>query len=272
MPDVFLATLGKRPEVVTIALDLLLDRYSFEFAVIMHTEPHRSGIADALTALRSVTDSDYPALTMRWQEIRGATGSPLLDIESRETAEDYFRAIYNILRTWSQDGYRLHLLIAGGRKAMSTYAMLAAGLVFRPRDRVWTVLSPDEMLAQGSIFHVPPGWRERVQLVDLPLLPACLSPDERAQLADPVALVAERRDIRRLLLKDLFSEERRLADLIAQKPTGTYEEYAAILGKSARTIENQVTAICNKLGQYMPEALSGAHKRMVLTDVLTGQQ
>lgn len=273
MSNVFVATLGKRPEAITVALDLLADRYSFEAVSILHTEPIHSGIAEALTTLHQVFATDYPGLRLAWHEITSVKGTPLLDIINRETAEDYFRGVYTALHEWHDQGYTIHLLIAGGRKAMSTYATLAAGLLFTVRDRVWTVLSPDEMLEQGGVFHIPPGMRDRVQLVDLPLLPANFSAEERARLdEDPLALLAERRDIRRLFLETLSTEEKRLADLIAQQPAATNQDYAEILHKSPRTIENQYAALYAKLGEFIPEVQTSSHKRMILVDVLTGRQ
>ncbi len=50
---------------------------------------------------------------------------------------------------------------------MTIYATLAAALIFGPRDRVWTVLSPPNLIREG-LFHLPPGTRDQVILVDLP--------------------------------------------------------------------------------------------------------
>ncbi len=59
MPHVLLATLGQRPETITIALDLLPDRYPIETVVVVHTEPNVSGIHAAIKTLQGVMTSNY---------------------------------------------------------------------------------------------------------------------------------------------------------------------------------------------------------------------
>lgn len=271
MPDVFIATLGQRPEAITVALDLLMQRYAFAQVCIVHTQPDLSKIAQAVRDLHDVFTRDYRRLHVTWHEITCADGSPMVDIVNRTTAEDYFKGLYQVLNGYQKQGYTLHLLIAGGRKSMSAYATVAATMLFGPRDRLWTVLSPEEMIGNPGHFHIPPGLRDQVQLVDLPILPQQYTAQERALRDDPLALVEERRDIRRHFLESLSPELRRLADLIAQIPATTHDDYARILGKQPKTIENQMRALYEKLAQFVADLPDGTHRRTVLIQVLQGQ-
>lgn len=270
MPDLFVATLGQRPEAITVALDLLKDRYHFTGAVILHTEPHLSGIAEARERLAAVFASDYADLTVQWHEIHGADGGPLLDITSQDTANAYFQDVLTTLRNHRNEGYTLHLLVAGGRKAMSVYATLAAALVFGPRDRVWTVLSPEEMLRSGG-FHIPPGLRDQVTLVDLPVLPPRLNAAEAAALDRPFEVIERRRDPRRVLLSRLTPSEKELAELFEQQPHASDARLAQMLGKDRRTVENQMRSIYQKMSDLCEEAEKASRKRQVLLDILAGR-
>ncbi|NJL54076.1 hypothetical protein HC928_02170 [bacterium] len=128
MSMLYLATLGQRPQAITVALDALCARFNSDYAgaVILHTEPQHSGIAEAYADLQDCFAQDYPRLTVHWHELQGHGGAPLLDIEDQAGADQYFAAVLEALAHWKREGHALHLMVSGGRKAMSTYATLAA--------------------------------------------------------------------------------------------------------------------------------------------------
>jgi len=270
VPNLFAATLGQRPEAITVALDELQSRYNFAAVAILHTEPQISGIANAHDRLKAVFSIDYPNLPVRWYEIQGAGGKPLIDIFNQDTANDYFRGVLRVLRDYHEDGYTIHLLVAGGRKAMTIYATLAAALIFGPRDRVWTVLTPPRLIQEG-LFHMPPGTRDEVTLVDLPVLPPRLQPAESAALDDPLGVIARRRDPRRALMDRLTPVERKTVELFEQHPHASNEDLAGMLGKSPRTVENQLQGIYRKMIDLCEEAETATSKRQVLLDILAGR-
>lgn len=270
MPNLFAATLGQRPEAITVALDELHARYHFGAVAILHTEPQLSGIAAAYDELKAVLAADYPDLPVRWHELRRASGTPLIDITDQDTANDYFRGVLRVLHDYRADGYITHLLVAGGRKAMTIYATLAAALIFGPRDRVWTVLTPLDLIQEGR-FHMPPGTRNQVTLVDLPILPPRLKSGESAALDDPLILIAHRRDPRQALMDRLTPAEQATVTLLEQHPYASNEELAAMLGKSPRTVENQLQGIYRKMIDLCDEAETATSKRQVLLDILAGR-
>ncbi|MCS7071202.1 MAG: CRISPR-associated ring nuclease [Anaerolinea sp.] len=267
MPPVYIATLGMRPEAITVAFDLLHAQYHYERIVILHTDPVHSEIANARIQLEKVLQTDYPGIPAEFHEIRYPNGAPLIDIVDQTSAEAYYRAVLVTLHTFRSQLRTQHLMIAGGRKAMSTYATLAAALLFEPpHDRVWTVLSPDSMVANPGQFHIPPGLRDQVQLVELPLRPARVAPNTPIEtLLQPPP---SRRDA---FLAKLTPAERDVVELLRRNPYETNARLAKIANKSERTIENQLRVIYDKLMSFLEFGENIHDKRQVLLDVVRGE-
>ena len=270
MPHLYLATLGQRPEAITIGLDWLREHYPIAAVGIIHTEPTVSGITEALAKLKPILVRDYPALAVSYHELTRPNGAPLIDISDQTSAADYFRAIYRVLLDCKARYDALHLVVAGGRKAMSIYATLAAALVFRQQDRIWTVISPSALLDQSGLFHVPPGWRDQVQLVELPLVPARIALIPETLRDDPLALVAQMQDRRADFLAKLTPQQRRLAELYEQHPDATNAMLGQMLDKSPRTVENQFRAVYNTMIGYLEFGETVQHKRQTLFELLRG--
>lgn len=270
MPTLYIATLGQRPEAITVAFDRLDEQYRYGCLAVLHTEPNRSGIAEALVQLRAVLRRDYPALQTRFHEIVHADGAPLIDIEDQRSAEAYHRGVLRVLYEYKREGWLLHLMIAGGRKAMSIYATLAASLIFEPpHDRVWTVLSPESMLAKPGQFHIPAGMRDQVQVVELPLRPARIAPGTtvEALLERPISRAEA-------FLAKLTPAEREVAEILRRNPYASNDQLGKIGHKSGRTIENQLASIYDKLIGFLDfgETIIDKHmKRQALLDVLRGE-
>ena len=270
MPYSCLATLGQRPEAITLGLDRLCERYRISAVGIIHTEPTVSGIAEALTELKPILAHDYPTLAVSYHELTRPNGAPLIDISDQTSAADYFRSIYHVLLDFKAQHEGLHLIVAGGRKAMSIYATLAAALVFGQQDRVWTVLSSSALLEQSGQFHAPPGWRDQVQIVEMPLVPARLALIPETLRDDPLALVARMQDRRADFLAKLTVQQRHLAELYEQHPDATNTELGQMLGKSARTVENHFRAIYNTMIGFLEFGETVRHKRQTLLELLRG--
>jgi CRISPR-associated protein Csx14 len=280
MPNTFIATLGQRPEAITVALDLLREMHPIDRVVIVHTEPNKSAIASALSALRDQFSRGYDDIEqIEYYETRRANGDQMIDIIDKDTASDYFREIYGVLLRYKQQGDTLHVLIAGGRKVMSVYAALAATLIFRRGDRLWHVVSPNYMIETPGQFRIPPQMREKVHLVDMPLVPARVTIWDTPQtlLDDPLRLVAHLADLRQQLLDKLSAAERELAFTLLDHPEWTDEQLATHLNKKPRTVNNQLRAIYTKMGIVEPVMRQDGQKnrnprmRQALLRILRGQ-
>src|SRR5262245_3784088 len=90
---IWMATLGQRPEAVTIALDKLSEHYVYDQAVILLTDPQVSGIATSYQTLKTVWERGYSHLPVDWHIITYTNGAPLLDIDSQAAAQTYFEGV-----------------------------------------------------------------------------------------------------------------------------------------------------------------------------------
>ena len=266
MSHIYLATLGQRPEVITIALDWLKLRYPITGVALIHTDPVASPIATAFNQIRPVLDSYQPKTSIHYREVRRSNGQPLTDIEDTLTAESYYRAVITILSEFKQTGNTLHLMIAGGRKAMSVYAMLAASTLFGVQDKVWTLLSEPELIQRRGVYHLGQGEQDKIQMVALPMLPTRLAPG-----ADALEMSERRRNPRADFLAKLSQREGEVAEALAQLPYATNRELSKHLGKAQSTVESQLESIYRKMVGFYDGGENVMHKRKALIDLLRGE-
>jgi len=266
MPPVLLATLGQRPEAITMALDMLMPRYHYEKVGILHTDAHLSEIADSLKELTDEWQRAYVDLPLLLHPLTYPNREALIDIRDQRSAEAYYRAVVEVLKDYRSQWYTVHLLVAGGRKAMSIFATLAAGLIFSSNDRVWTVLTPPHLMKKG-VFHPPTGSNEAIDVIQLPIQPSrqLAGVLKMKQLDDLIGSSATPRDT---FMENLTPQENKLTGFIQQHPYATNSELSHIMGKHPKTIENQLRSIYSKLEMYFDVRLDANRKKQVLLDVL----
>jgi DNA-binding CsgD family transcriptional regulator len=163
----------------------------------------------------------------------------------------------------------LHLLVAGGRKAMSIYATLAASLLFTQQDKVWTILSPEVLTQHKGIFHAPAQFRNQIQMVQLPIMTTRILPGSIPSylLENPENLSGRSRRV--MFIDKLTLQERRLAETVLMNPYVDNQELANLLGKSKRTVETQFRSIYNKLKIFLDFGEEISNKRQALLDILS---
>ena len=249
-----------------MALDILLPRYHYSQIGVLHTDPAFSGIAQAFRVLMPLLERDYPICKIVAHELRTDDGAPLIDITDQLTAEGYFYGLAEIIRQYRQRFVPVHLLVSGGRKAMSIYATVAATYLFGEHDRVWTVLTEQHLMQEG-IFHLSAGEREAVQVVELPMLPASLP----AGVMTNLDVVLNRRSPRQRFLASLTGQESALAEVFKQHPYASNEVLGGVLGKSDRTVEHQFRSMYGKMLDHFDMQIEDNHKRQVLLDILMGR-
>jgi len=204
--DVVVATLGTEPQVVTLALDILLSRgYPIAEVAVVHTEP--SALGDALQRLRA-EEAHYagrrPAIAFRYVPVRDEQRFPS-DIVSEEDAALLLRVLYREVAAQKRARRRVHLCIAGGRKVMAAYGMAVAQLLLDEEDRVWHLLSPPHLL-QSRQMH---AGADRVVLVPVPVLRWSLLPSTLWELLlwdDPYGAIQRQREVRDRLRRRMLSE------------------------------------------------------------------
>lgn len=238
-PAALVATLGTRPQVATIALDLLLQAGEcIDEVVVIHTSRPRptKGIPDRppldlMDACLRALEQEFPRRNAYTHAKRPCTyrplrlavqGQPIDDVHSAEDARAVMAAIFHEVQTLKKRGMVVHLSIAGGRKSMSVYGMATAQLLFDSADRLWHLLSDPAFEASGAMH---PSCPADAHLVRIPVLPISTvfpgmvglltSPDPLAILDNKLSLMdLEARRRREEFLQGLTAAERRLVDAL----------------------------------------------------------
>ncbi len=238
MPDAILvATLGAEPQVVTLALDqLLYSEIDITRVIVVHTHPNQEPVRSSLAELHAelVVRGHYGNRLLYIPHLLAGPTGPLKDVITPVEIEDAFQSLYTLLRQHKQAGYAIHLCIAGGRKTMALFAMAAAQILFDTGDYVWHLVSNPALL-HSKHFHAPDP--NDVTLVSVPVARwGRMRPDEawRAREFIETVLTPAEREVVILLIREGLSNAT-LADR---------------LGKSVKTIANQLSSVYAKLEEY----------------------
>lgn len=246
MSSVLIATLGAEPQVVALACQLLLAAGErLDAAVVLHTDARRALVAGSLEALRAAFAAHPEWPHLHCEPI--ATADVLAPAEMDEFAGTLFRT----LRRWLARGAAVHLLLAGGRKPMAMVGLSVAQLLLGPEDRVWYLYS-DEALRTAGRMELLPG--DEARLIPIPLAPLSPAPPRLSRVfeADTPAAARATLDavqaqrVQRFLAVELTGAERAVAALAAGEVL-TVQEMAARLGKTAKTVTNQLNSVYSKL-------------------------
>jgi len=234
---VLIATLGAEPQVVTLALDALLAAQEpISRVIVVHTAANRPPVEASLRGLRSefVDRGYYNNLILFIPHTLADSAGPLADVTTPAEIEAAFQSVYTLLRHYKHAGCRIHLCIAGGRKTMALFAMAAAQIWFDAADRVWHLVSTPDLIRQRRLHAASP---DDVTLVPVPVAHwGRMSPDDRVRARDFIENV-------------LTPAEREVATLLVREGLSN-EALAWSLGKSPKTIANQLTSVYDKLRSY----------------------
>ncbi|MCW1969259.1 MAG: CRISPR-associated ring nuclease [Anaerolineae bacterium] len=263
MDTTLIATLGSEAQVVTLTIDLLRQQQRHVTqVVVLHTAPSSPPIAEAVQRLADELGK-AGALRVAFHELCNENGMPLHDVDSPDAGKAICRAVYSAIREAKLKAAEgvpggVDLCLAGGRKTMSVYAMIAAQLLFEGDDRVWHLFSAGDLLREKRM-HWRPG--DEAALVALPLLryadvaPALFSLMDNA---DPFAAlsqaethmratrVAQAREFWRQCLSpaEKSCAALLLCDGLADK------QMAERLNKSRKTVETQLKSVYDKAAAF----------------------
>ncbi|MCS7171987.1 MAG: CRISPR-associated protein Csx14 [Armatimonadetes bacterium] len=272
--EALVATLGHEPQVVTIALDrLLAQEYRIREVLVVHTDA--PAVRSGLEALhREFASGHYPGIRFRPIPVEGSAG-PLEDFRTEEDVVALLRVLYRVVRDLKRTGTGVHLSLAGGRKVMGVAAMVVAQLLFGPEDRVWHLLSEGWAPGRERRMHPEPG--EAVWLVPVPVLRWTDSGVMLAALADlddPVEAIRRYEEIvrgermrrrREFVERWLTKAERDVARLACQGLDNA--AIARRLGRSPRTVANQLSAVYDKLEDWLGFAGPPASRALLLAEL-----
>lgn len=250
MRGALVATLGSQPQVVFLALQLLVRRGErIEHCLVLHTRSQNRAIQKAVESVKK----SWPLVGRNVELV--LCPLPLEDIDSDEALRRSYRTVRMAIQNLKQEGFVLHLCVSGGRKPLAIIAFLIAQFLFGPGDKLWYLYSPPEFERCEWNKALPPS---HVRLIEIPVpvwteLPLFLAAVRRYD--DPwMAAEAQRalvRDAEKRRLQEFFShrltqaEREVLTTLVLHG--GSNKDLAQRLGKSARTVGHQLSAIYRKL-------------------------
>ncbi len=171
-----IATLGTEPQVVTLALHHLQNKgIEISTVHVVHTHSSSARIKQALTDLNAAFQlPTYQHVTLAFCPITH-NGTPVTDVDTDFGVIGTINTIYDCLQAEKRAGQHVHLCVAGGRKTMSLYGMLAAQMLFDAHDKLWHLISNGSLLAERR-FDLQPG--DNSHLVELPVMALqVLAPD-----------------------------------------------------------------------------------------------
>jgi CRISPR-associated protein Csx14 len=257
-PETMIATLGVEPQVVTLALDALIDRgKKIKEVTVLYTE--YPAIREALAVLEAEFETGYyPDLSFHTRAI--STGDVAVkDFKTEDDLRALLRTFYSVIRKVRQQGCPLHLCISGGRKVMGVIAMTVAQLLFGPDDRVWYLITEGWRPGVNRHLHAVNG--EQVLLVPVPLLrwkEAGTLMQTVTELDDPQEVLSwyhrltqkeEEKRQDEFIRHWLTPAERKVARLACQGFENS--SIASTLGKGVQTVANQLCNIYDKLREWL---------------------
>jgi CRISPR-associated protein Csx14 len=255
---VFISTLGSEPQVVTAALDLLLVRkVPVSKVSVLHTCAAAGPVPAALKTLQAdfAANPGQPALELCPVLL---AGEPVEDVETAEASAAAFRTLYRLIHAEKQKEHQVHLCIAGGRKNLAVFGMVAAQLLFDEADCLWHLYSGGDFLASKRMH---PRAGDDVHLLPIPvLLREYLSPalTHLRGVDDPYAALEriKQLDLQRkheqaagFVNGALSGAEQRVVALLASEGLGDLE-LAARLSLSPRTVEQHLRSAYSKAAAH----------------------
>lgn len=274
-----LATLGSEPQVVTIALQTLLEQgIPVETTIVIHTSESSPAIGRALDDVRRAFASPpFENVRLEFHAIT-QNGIPLRDIATQDEAQATFGDLYRLVKELKRQGHQIHFSIAGGRKIMALYGLAVAQLLCDPQDSLYYLFSESDLIRERRLLLEP---EDRAQLVRIPFLrwtndTALIADIQRFD--DPLQAMGRGAELARI-------EEQRRWEVFCQHVLGRAEEaivalivregltnaqLAQRLCRSPKTIANQLTSIYVKLHDYLGERASGGVDRHTLIVHLHG--
>jgi len=256
---VLVATLGTEPQVITIALDKLLeDKHSIKKVVVVYTGSLK--VLEALEILEEeFSRGVYAHIAFHKVPVTSLEGRVVEEFISEEDIKALLRTLYTEIRNNRQNDMIVHFLISGGRKVMSVMGMLVAQLLFGTEDCLWYLITKDWLPGSERRLHLSPD--EKAWLVQIPILRWSETKTFMrmvAELHDPQEVeiwyerLSRRSEMKRkgeFLKYWLTPAERKVVELVCRGFDNV--SIARTLYKSEQTVANQLQNIYEKLKEWM---------------------
>lgn len=168
-PAILIATVGLSPQVVTLTLDELLRRgLPIQRVLVVQPCEATEGIKNSLNRLRAEVASyqESHGIIFEFCVFESEDGYRPTDTLNKRDAQVVLQTLNREISKAKQEGFRVHLSIAGGRKVISAFGTVAAQFHFDAEDRCWHVAEGTQ--TNREAMHPAEG--EAVVLVDVPIL------------------------------------------------------------------------------------------------------
>ncbi len=256
--SVLIATIGAKPQLVTLATDCLIARGELLEQVIgVHATRKRAETAQAIDTLTQEFSSNYINIKFNPIEL-SANDEPLEDITTPLQVEVAFRTLYAVVRKEKLSDRKIHLLIAGGRRTLTVFGMSVAQMLFDDRDRLWHLASHPILEASARLHASDAEW---ARLIQIPVLPwGRLSPAFNILRSVEDPFLAEEQ-LRRLRLQEQWDQarifvltklsgaERSVVELLTRDGLNQ-EEISGRLSISPRTVEQHLRSAYRKAADH----------------------
>lgn len=175
LPSVCIASLGGQPQVVTLALDALIERGErVGELIVIHLSERNERYRAALAALaREFAGDRYHGQPCRYRPLAITLGGALIeDLNSEPAAGAALNTFIQLIQRLKRQERAIHLCVSGGRRLLGMLAMCAIQIHGDHTDQVWHLYSTDAIRARtaaGAELHLPAS--EEVRLVRVPVVP-----------------------------------------------------------------------------------------------------
>lgn len=174
-PTTLICTLGGQPQIVTFALDALLEKQiPVSELIVLHSAPENKRVQLSLARIAAEWQNGQyrgQPLSLRLYPLR--SGNHFIeDIYNEADANTAWEAINDLIIQLKTNRRTLHVCISGGRRILGLLTMSAAMLHFGHQDVLWHMYSSTDLRRaanEGALMHVPPGAEFR--LIRVPMMP-----------------------------------------------------------------------------------------------------